>query len=50
VVVAVIALASVMTMMVTMSGHGGWSQASYHGSPGSVPGRSTWDLLWTECH
>jgi len=50
VVVAVTVIASVMIMMVIMSGHGGCSPAFFHGSPGSVPGQSMWDLRWPECH
>ena len=31
-------------------GSGGWSPASRRGGPGSIPGRSMWDLWWTKWH
>ena len=29
-------------------GSGGWSPASHRGGPGSIPGKSTWNLWWTK--
>jgi hypothetical protein len=29
---------------------GGYSPASHRGGPGSIPGRSMWDLWWTKWH